>query len=127
MRANAADHQSVDTQVRRLRAAGAHRVFREVANGARADRPRLRHAIAQLEEGDLLMVMRLDRLARSTRDLLNTLAAIAEKGLILVREAGGWTNDFLAGNGLTAGSEVLAATPGLVEPLKRLTAFDPAW
>jgi DNA invertase Pin-like site-specific DNA recombinase len=68
------DGQSVDTQVRRLRAAGAHRVFREVANGAQANRPGLRRAIAHLEEGDVLMVMRLDRLARSTRDLLNTLA-----------------------------------------------------
>jgi DNA invertase Pin-like site-specific DNA recombinase len=73
------DGQSVDTQVRRLRAAGARRVFREVTSGARADRSQLRRAIAKLEEGDVLMVMRLDRLARSTRDLLNTLAAIAEK------------------------------------------------
>jgi DNA invertase Pin-like site-specific DNA recombinase len=73
------DGQSVDAQVRRLRNAGARRVFREVASGARADRPQLRRAVAQLEEGDVLLVMRLDRLARSTRDLLNTLAAIAEK------------------------------------------------
>ena len=73
------DGQSVDTQVRRLRAAGARRVFREVASGARADRSQLRRAIAKVEAGDVLMVMRLDRLARSTRDLLNTLAAIAEK------------------------------------------------
>jgi DNA invertase Pin-like site-specific DNA recombinase len=73
------DGQSVETQVRRLRAAGARRVFREVASGARADRLQLRRAVAQLEEGDVLIVMRLDRLARSTRDLLNTLAAIAEK------------------------------------------------
>ena len=73
------DGQSVETQVRRLRAAGARRVFPEVASGARGDRSQLRRAIAKLEEGDVLMVMRLDRLARSTRDLLNTLAAIAEK------------------------------------------------
>ena len=50
----------------------------------------------------------------------------AAAGLILVSEAGGWTNDLLAGDGLTAGNEVLAATPGLVEPLKRLTAFSAA-
>ena len=73
------DGQSVETQVRRLRTAGARRVFREVASGARSDRSQLRRAIAKLEEGDVLMVMRLDRLARSTRDLLNTLAVIAEK------------------------------------------------
>src|SRR3954447_9012547 len=73
------DGPSVGTQVRRLRAAGAGKVFREVASGARTDRPQLRRAVAQLEKDDVLIVMRLDRLARSTRDLLNTLAAIAEK------------------------------------------------
>jgi DNA invertase Pin-like site-specific DNA recombinase len=66
------DGQSVETQVRRLRAAGATRVFREVASGTRADRLQLGRAVAHLEAGDVLMVMRLDRLARSTRDLLNT-------------------------------------------------------
>ena len=33
-------------------------------------------------------------------------------GLVLVREAGGWTNDFLAGDGFAHGNEILAATPG---------------
>jgi integrase len=47
-----------------------------VASGARADRVQLRKAIGVLQAGDVLMVTRLDRLARSTRDLLNTLAAI---------------------------------------------------
>jgi len=79
MRASRPTGKSVETQVRRLRAAGARRVFREVASGARAARSQLQRAIAKLEGGDVLMVMRLDRLARSTRDLLNTLAAIAEK------------------------------------------------
>jgi DNA invertase Pin-like site-specific DNA recombinase len=65
--------------VRQLRAAGAGKVFREVASGAKADRPQLRRVLAQLDAGDALMVTRLDRLARSTRDLLNTLAAITNK------------------------------------------------
>ncbi len=73
------DGQSVDTQVKQLRAAGAEKVFRETASGARADRAQLRRAIGQLEKGDVLTVTRLDRLARSTRDLLNILAQIAER------------------------------------------------
>ena len=70
------DGQSVAAQVAALNAAGAGKVFREVASGAKTDRAQLRKAIAALEAGDVLMVTRLDRLARSTRDLLNTLAAI---------------------------------------------------
>jgi DNA invertase Pin-like site-specific DNA recombinase len=54
-------------------------VFREVASGAKTDRAQLRRVLGQLVAGDVLMVTRLDRLARSTRDLLNTLAAIADR------------------------------------------------
>jgi DNA invertase Pin-like site-specific DNA recombinase len=74
------DGQSVDAQVKQLRAAGAEKVFRETASGARSDRAQLRRAIDAIDKGDVLMVTRLDRLARSTRDLLNTLAAITGKG-----------------------------------------------
>jgi DNA invertase Pin-like site-specific DNA recombinase len=74
------DGQSVDAQVRQLRAAGAGKVFREVASGAKSDRAQLRRLLDQLAAGDVVTVTRLDRLARSTRDLLNTLAAIAGKG-----------------------------------------------
>jgi DNA invertase Pin-like site-specific DNA recombinase len=70
------DGQSVAAQVAGLRAAGAGKVFREVASGAKTDRAQLRKAIAALHAGDVLMVTRLDRLARCTRDLLNTLAAV---------------------------------------------------
>jgi len=74
------DGQSLDTQVKQLRAAGAQQVFRETASGAQTGRPQLRRVLSQLTEGDVLSVTRLDRLARSTRDLLNTLATIAGKG-----------------------------------------------
>ena len=73
------DGQSVIAQVAALRKHGAGKVFREVASGAKTDRAQLRRLLDQLDAGDVLMVTRLDRLARSTRDLLNTLAAIADR------------------------------------------------
>ena len=54
-------------------------MFREVASGAKTDRTQLHRLLGQLDGGDVVMVTRLDRLARSTRDLLNTLAAISGK------------------------------------------------
>ena len=74
------DGQSVDAQVKALRAAGAEKVFKETASGAQTDRAQLRRALVSLGKGDVLMVTRLDRLARSTRDLLNTLDTIAKAG-----------------------------------------------
>src|SRR6195952_818665 len=73
------DGQSVDAQVRQLTKAGCKKVFRETASGAKANRAELRKALAKLVEDDVLMVTRLDRLARSTRDLLNTLATITDR------------------------------------------------
>src|ERR1700726_2934924 len=70
------DGQSLDAQVKQLRAAGAEKVLRETASGAETDRVQLRRALDQLAKGDVLMVPRLDRLARS----LNTLAAVTGKG-----------------------------------------------
>ena len=53
--------------------------WRETISGAKSDRVQLRRVLGYLGSGDVLLVTRLDRLARSTRDLLNTLVAIAEK------------------------------------------------
>ena len=73
------DGQSLDAQVKQLRAAKAKRIFKETAIGAKSDRAEPARALRELADGDVLMVTRLDRLARSTRDLLNILATIAEK------------------------------------------------
>jgi DNA invertase Pin-like site-specific DNA recombinase len=71
---------SVEAQIAALTAPGAVTVYREVASGAKSDRAKLRQVLTMLAARDVLMVTRLDRLAHSTRDLLNTLAAITEKG-----------------------------------------------
>ena len=74
------DGQSITAQVTQLTKAGCKKVFRETASGAKTDRTQLRKVLAALDAGDVLMVTRLDRLARSTRDLLNIIAAITEAG-----------------------------------------------
>ena len=61
------------------RAAGCAKIYCEKVSGAKTDRAELAKLIRRLEPGDLLVVTRLDRLARSTRDLLNIVATIAER------------------------------------------------
>src|ERR1700733_11704641 len=74
------DGQTLDAEVAALTAAGAARVFRETAGGAATDRRELARAVQTLDAGDSLIVTRLDRLARSARDLLNVLDAIVRAG-----------------------------------------------
>jgi DNA invertase Pin-like site-specific DNA recombinase len=74
------DGQTLDDQVAALTAAGAAHVFRETASGGKTDRRELAKAVRALDRGDTLLVTRLDRLARSTRDLLNILDMVAKAG-----------------------------------------------
>jgi DNA invertase Pin-like site-specific DNA recombinase len=74
------DGQTLDAQSAALKAAGAEKVFSEKVSGAQTDRKQLQRAIAALGQGDILLVTRLDRLARSTRDLLNVLDTISKAG-----------------------------------------------
>jgi DNA invertase Pin-like site-specific DNA recombinase len=73
------DGQTLDAQQATLKAAGAEKVFAEKISGAVTDRKALAKAIAELASGDVLLVTRLDRLARSTRDLLNILDSVASR------------------------------------------------
>jgi DNA invertase Pin-like site-specific DNA recombinase len=74
------DGQTLDAQQAALKQAGADKVYAETISGAITDRKQLAKAVESLTCGDVLIVTKLDRLARSTRDLLNTLAAVADKG-----------------------------------------------
>jgi DNA invertase Pin-like site-specific DNA recombinase len=74
------DGQTLDAQQAALRSAGAERVFAEKESGVKTERSALAKAVSSLGSGDQLLVTKLDRLARSTRDLLNTLDAISKAG-----------------------------------------------
>jgi len=74
------DGQTLASQEAELMAAGCAKVYAEKVSGARTDRAELTKVMRRVEAGDMLIVTRLDRLARSTRDLLNILHALAEKG-----------------------------------------------
>ena len=74
------DGQTLDSQIEHLSSSGCQKVFAETASGAKTDRRELRRFMASLAAGDVLVVVRLDRLARSTRDLLNVLAELGERG-----------------------------------------------
>jgi DNA invertase Pin-like site-specific DNA recombinase len=86
------DGQTLDAQIAELKAAGATRMFAEKQSGARSDRPHLRKALDALGEGDVLIVTRLDRLARSTRDLLNVLHEVGECGAAFKSLADTWAD-----------------------------------
>jgi DNA invertase Pin-like site-specific DNA recombinase len=57
------------------------KVYRAIVSGAKTDRAPLRQGLARLTAGDVLLGTRLDRLARSTRDLRNTLAVMTGRGV----------------------------------------------
>jgi DNA invertase Pin-like site-specific DNA recombinase len=86
------DGQTLAAQDAALHAAGAAKVYSETASGAQTDRPVLAKVIKRLDQGDVLLVTRLDRLARSTRDLLNTLDTIARKGAAFKSLADAWAD-----------------------------------
>jgi DNA invertase Pin-like site-specific DNA recombinase len=70
--------QTLETQIEQLTVAGCARIYRETAGGARPDREQLIKLLRNIKRGDQLVVTRLDRLARSILDLLNTLERVAD-------------------------------------------------
>ena len=86
------DGQSLEAQQAALKAAGAERIFSEKISGAVTDRKALAKAIAALGVGDVLLVTRLDRLARSTRDLLNVLDNVSKAGAKFRSLADAWAD-----------------------------------
>jgi len=87
------DGQSVAAQEAQLRAAGCAKVYSEKISGKRTDgRVELAKLLKRLGDGDVLMMTRLDRLARSTRDLLNILHDLGARGVGFKSLADAWAD-----------------------------------
>ena len=74
--------QNLDGQLEELKKAGAIRIFQEKVSATRGDRPQFAKLLATVKAGDTLIVCRLDRLARSLRELLVTLDHFGKAGVV---------------------------------------------
>ena len=83
--------QSLDSQVDQLRAAGCEKVVTEIAGGARR-RPRLDRLVKSLGKGDGLMVVRLDRIARTSLGLLQVLQRVTDRGAVFRSVSQHWAD-----------------------------------
>ena len=72
--------QKLDLQLKSLKTAGCQKIFREKVSGFCRQRPEFQRMLDQIRPGDIIIVWKLDRLARSTQDLLNTMDTINEAG-----------------------------------------------
>jgi DNA invertase Pin-like site-specific DNA recombinase len=72
--------QNLSGQLEALKTAGAETIYREKISGARADRPQITKLMATLQAGDIVVVTKLDRLGRSTRELLDLIDRIGHAG-----------------------------------------------
>ena len=72
--------QDLSGQIEALKASGATTIYREKVSSVRAVRPQLAKLMAALKLGDVVMVTKLDRLGRSTRELLDLIEGIGKAG-----------------------------------------------
>ncbi len=72
--------QNLDLQFRALKKSGCKRIFQEKVSSTGRKRPEFLRMLDQIREGDTIIVWKLDRLARSTRELLETVETISEVG-----------------------------------------------
>jgi DNA invertase Pin-like site-specific DNA recombinase len=104
------DDQDLAQQRAALKKAGCRRMYEEKVSGAKRDRPQLTRLLDQMREKDVVVVARLDRLARSTRDLLEIAELLRDTGAGLRSLGEPWADTTSA-----AGRMVLTVFAGIAE------------
>ena len=102
--------QSLEAQLAELKAAGCSKIFQEKITGKHRERAALERVLKTLGEGDVLIITRLDRLARSSRDLLNIIKQITDAGASFKSLKDSWADTTTA-----HGRLILTVLAGLAE------------
>jgi DNA invertase Pin-like site-specific DNA recombinase len=102
--------QSLEVQLAELKAAGATKIFQEKVTGKNRERAQLERVLDTLGDGDVLIVTRLDRLARSSRDLLNIIKQLTDAGATFRSLKDAWADTTTA-----HGRLILTVLGGLAE------------
>ncbi len=102
--------QSLEAQLAELKAAGSEKIFQEKVTGKHRNRPQLERVLKGLAAGDVLIITRLDRLARSSRDLLNVIKQITDAGASFKSIRDAWADTTTA-----HGRLILTVLAGLAE------------
>jgi DNA invertase Pin-like site-specific DNA recombinase len=102
--------QTLDAQLDQLKAEGCAKVYREKASGARADRRELLRMLADIRQGDVVTVTRIDRLARSTFDLFAIVKQVVDAGAQFRSLAEPW-----ADTGTSTGRLMIAVLGGMAD------------
>jgi len=102
--------QSMDLQLQALKKAGCRRIYQEKVSCATRERPEFLRMLEQIRPEDVLVVWKLNRLARSTRDLLATIETISEAGARFQSLSEPWADTTTHG-----GKFIMTVFAGLVE------------
>jgi DNA invertase Pin-like site-specific DNA recombinase len=102
--------QNLELQLKALKKAGCRKTFREKVSGATRQRPEFERMLDQIRSGDTVIVWKLDRLARSTRDLLNTMETLRETGANFRSISEPWANTTT-----NAGKMIMTVFAGIAE------------
>ena len=106
--------QNLDLQLRALEKAGCKKILREKVSGSNRERPQFQRMLDQIRVGDTIVVWKLDRLARSTRDLLETMDAIREAGARFMSLSEPW-----ADTTTHAGKMIMTIFAGIADDAER--------
>ncbi|WP_408872762.1 recombinase family protein [Gluconobacter roseus] len=102
--------QTLDVQLQALQDYGCTKIFREKASGADAERIQLQKLLKGLSKGEIVVVTRIDRLARSTFDLFGIVKEITQKGAQFCSIAEPWADTMTS-----TGRLMLAVLDGLAD------------